>query len=118
MRVKNKKDILNSLPHKTDDIVNYCLNVLNIPRENHELFLTILLSTLSGFASLVKYKSQWEQCDSMLQNEFLALRIVLFVLISNDWQFVISLAKSFKKTIIYKQLNLTKMSIKTICCTN
>ena len=94
---KDKKQKLQSFPKDPNDIIIYCLNLLKIPTEKREIFLHILLTTLYGWASFVKYKSEWESLNPTLQNEFLALRIMIFTLISDDLKSIVALVRNSKQ---------------------
>jgi len=85
---KNKKNIqwLENLPKNPSDIINECLTKLNIQKTHHELFSTLLLTTLPGWASYIKYLTEWTEKKLITQEEYLAFRLILTSLIWPDAQ--------------------------------
>lgn len=128
---------LESLPKHADAIIQASLNVLNIPEEEHELFLTLMLTTLPGWAAYIQYRTQWaDDADSknphfVTQNDYLALRLILTVLVWSDahklltwhkkalmqanvdslYRDVINMEKAFQKRLLSK-LNLVPVKEK------
>ena len=72
--IKNRS-ILDSLP--TSNITEYLFKALNISPEKQELFATLLLTTLPGWASYVKY---YAQKNKSVCEEYLQLRLLLTLL--------------------------------------
>ena len=72
---------LANLPSCAKEAILNCLNTLSIPTEKTALFLTLLLTTLPGWASYIKYKAQWTTPHSSnagdLLTDYLALRLVI-----------------------------------------
>src|SRR5690606_11810861 len=60
---------------------------LGILADEQEQFLTLILSTLSGWAAYIKYRTSWADAEdtanphTVTQNEYLAFRLVLTCLI-------------------------------------
>lgn len=78
--LKNKHNWAAQLPVSAEETIVKCLEKLQIPSENHTLFLTLLLTTLPGWASYVKCKTDWEgdsQHFPVTQTDYLAMRIVM-----------------------------------------
>ncbi len=66
------------------EIIEECLNYLNISEINYDKFLTILLTTLPGWASYIQYKNSEEINSSENNNiktEYIALRLVFICLL-------------------------------------
>lgn len=81
-----KRKWIASLPHGADGAIAACMNVLYIPEKDQALFLTLMLTTLSGWSSYVKYKGAWDGANSpetlgKIQLDYLAVRLVLTCLI-------------------------------------
>lgn len=60
---KDKLNFISSLPITAEEAITLCLNKLNIPNVDRLLFLTLLLTTLPGWSSYVKYYNEWSECD-------------------------------------------------------
>lgn len=77
---------LRNLPNSAEQTVTECLVKLNIPLENRSLFLTLLLTTLPGWAGYVKYRTEWRQeiipdTNRVSQSDYLAMRLVITCLL-------------------------------------
>lgn len=81
------KEVLINLPRDPQKIITACLQTLNIPGKQHTTFLTILLTTLPGWAAHVRYRTNWADAadrnnpNKVSQEEYLAFRILLTYLI-------------------------------------
>lgn len=73
---ENKKSLLASLPENPADAIEKYLTLLNIDQQDYQRFLTLLLTTLPGWASLVKYKTEWTT-NEWSQLDYLAVRIII-----------------------------------------
>lgn len=78
----NKIKWLESLPDSPTEAIAKCLCHLEIPREEMGLFLKLLLTTLQGWASYVKYQNEWagdsiKNSYSANQIEYLCMRIAI-----------------------------------------
>ena len=75
---------INLLPQSSLKAIEYCLNKLNLEKNQQEKFLTLMLTTLSGWASYVKYLGEWK-CDDAksanYQTDYLAVRLVTTLLV-------------------------------------
>lgn len=82
-----KKKWLNKLPNKPEAIIAESLVYLDIPVKNQELFLTLMLTMLPGWAAHIQYETNWAnhqdsgRLDFVAQTEFLAFRLVLTCLL-------------------------------------
>ena len=77
---------LANLSLSAEQTIAECMAKLSIPYEHRSLFLTLLLTTLPGWASYVKYRTEWAQndiihCHPVTQADYLAMRIVLVCII-------------------------------------
>jgi len=76
---------LNALSPSAEVTVNECLTRLNIPKESVNEFLTLLLTTLPGWASYIKYLTQWSgQSTPLKEIDYLAIRAVMTTLLYPD----------------------------------
>jgi len=84
-----------ALPESAEETIDYCLSELGIFDKNSVLFLTLLLTTLPGWASYIKYH------NSITQTDYLAMRIVItFLLWKNANNLLAWHAKSDKTAAI------------------
>lgn len=77
------------LPESPRDAIQDCLKFLDIPEESISEFITILLTTLSGWSSMVKYRTEWCQDQSthlpdISQVDYVALRLIITRLLWPD----------------------------------
>jgi uncharacterized protein YbcC (UPF0753/DUF2309 family) len=77
---------LTLMPKNADDAILYCLKALNINKNEQENFLTLLLTSLSGWASYVKYLEEWkfDNVNNNNQIDYLAVRLAIALMILND----------------------------------
>lgn len=82
---KEKIEFLKKLPKSPDQVIAECLIILGIEKEDQEEFLTLLLTTLPGWASYIKYKIEGSQTNDdfhkIFQVDYLAVRIVITTMI-------------------------------------
>lgn len=101
---KEKIAFLKSLPESPDQIIEESLRGLDIAKEQQQEFLTLLLTTLPGWASYIKYKSEWAQTNvnshEITQLDYVALRIVITRMI---WQQAFELLNWHKKALANSQ---------------
>ncbi|MCM8536068.1 MAG: DUF2309 domain-containing protein [Lentisphaeraceae bacterium] len=87
---KGKSEWLNSLSEDPKEIISECLNNLKIPLEKHEEFLTLMLTTLPGWAAYIKYRTDWadekdnSNPNSVSKEGYMALRLMLTCLLWSD----------------------------------
>ena len=111
-----KRQWLEKLPHEPNILIAETLMYLGIPAQDQELFLTLILTTLPGWAAHVKYRTSWPDAkDSqhphpVTQSEYLALRLVLTCLIWPNAKQLISWHKVALKNAdirsIYQQVQV------------
>lgn len=75
------------IPQDPKKLIIEALSFLRIEEHEKEIFLTLMLSTLSGWASHIQYKSEWADdhqmapSKSLIKTEYLAFRLMLVCLI-------------------------------------
>lgn len=77
-----KKRFLTNLPEYPAQALCVCLPELDIASGEEELFLTLMLTTLPGWASYIRYRTDWAGLDThhphpITQTEYMALRVVI-----------------------------------------
>ncbi len=94
---KEKIAFLKNLPTHPEQAISQCFIMLNIAEEEKVEFLTLLLTTLPGWASHIKYKTEWSGQDSnsynITQIEYLAVRMVITTLLWPEAKILIYLHK-------------------------
>lgn len=79
----DKIEQISLMPHHPEDAISHCLNQLNIEKNEQERFLALILTTLPGWASYVKYLGEWK-CDDVKddnhQIDYLAVRLAITLL--------------------------------------
>jgi hypothetical protein len=84
---KPKQEWLSGLSENPETIILDCLHYLDIPESQHVSFLTLMLTTLPGWAAHVQYCVNWNnEKDSsntydITHNDYLAFRLLLTCLI-------------------------------------
>jgi len=78
----NKQTWLRALPDSPEQAIAECLLCLSIAKEDREPFLTLLLTTLPGWAAYVKYRTEWAGLETnhpntVSQSDYLAVRLVI-----------------------------------------
>jgi len=76
-----KMSFLDGLAGNPEEVIPSCLSYLKIDSKDHAQFLTIMLTSLSGWASYLKYRTQWlgitEHKNPVSQVDYLAVRLVI-----------------------------------------
>ena len=77
---------LKELSQESDQAILQCLRAMGIAKEEHGLFLTLLLTTLPGWAGYIKYRTEWSNLDvaylyPACQKDYLALRLIITTLL-------------------------------------
>lgn len=95
---RNKKEkilFLKNLPSNPEQAISACLIKLNIKEDEKQEFLTLLLTTLPGWAGYIKYKTEWSNSNSLkvTKIEYLAFRIIITSLIWPDASILLNLHK-------------------------
>ncbi len=80
------KKIFAQLPSSAPEVIEFCLKQLDIAANEQELFLTLQLTTLSGWAAIIKQmevRNKTASVDGLnsLTHDFLALRLLLCTLL-------------------------------------
>lgn len=75
-------NMLKNLPDDPENVIVQLLSKFNIPQEDQELFLTLMLTTLPGWAAHVKYRNEHQHeyhtfKYKACQSDYLALRMVI-----------------------------------------
>jgi uncharacterized protein YbcC (UPF0753/DUF2309 family) len=83
---KEKIEWLRRLPEIPEQIISECLLYLNIAKQYHKTFLTLMLTTLPGWASYIKYRTEWARLDvkhphPITQADYLAMRLTMTALL-------------------------------------
>lgn len=108
------KNFINNLPLKSEDVIITCLNKLNIQDNDRAEFLTLLLTTLPGWASYIKYQNEWTQNyithkHVIGQAEYLALRLVITCVL---WPHAQELLKQYKRQTSLKNQDTMETVLK------
>lgn len=97
----NKKEnieFLENLPDTSVEAIDHCLTSLGIAKDDQKQFMTLLLATLPGWASYIKYRTEWAPKDpnaySVTQEDYLAVRLIITKLL---WPKAKELAHWYKK---------------------
>jgi hypothetical protein len=78
LKQADNRQWLRDLPPDPLRVIEVCLQRLGIVEEKYPLFLTLMLTTLPGWASHVQYQTAWStQVSSVTQAGYLAFRLVL-----------------------------------------
>ena len=86
---KQKQERLRVLPETAGQAIAECLTGLGIAKDERELFTTLMLTTLPGWAAHVKYRTEWAGLDAghphpVTQADYLALRLIITTLLWPD----------------------------------
>lgn len=80
-----KMNWLQSLPNDPESAILVSLIQLNIPQKHWTEFLTLMLTTLSGWASYIQYLNDWDKDSDdpkkLSKSEYLAIRLVITYLL-------------------------------------
>ncbi|MBC7507819.1 MAG: DUF2309 family protein, partial [Ferruginibacter sp.] len=104
-----KKKWLSELSEFSEPAIVDCLLRLNITGEEQAIFMTLMLTTLPGWAAHIKYRTDWTEGDlqhphSVTQMDYLAIRLIITTLL---WKDAIKLIDWYKKA---KDLEIKKTS--------
>ncbi len=105
-----KKQWLDNLPKDPEEVVERALWYLGISPIDQELFITLMLTSLPGWASYVQYRSNWTNSQEYENSafdyrvEYLAFRMVLVCLIWPEAKKLILIHKNYRKKINTKTL--------------
>jgi len=106
---KRKKEWLLELSDSPDRAIIQCFLKLKIAKNDQSLFLTLMLTTLPGWASYIKYRTCWTQAEPshphpVSQLDYLAIRLATTCLL---WQEAAELITWYKKN---KETQVKKVS--------
>ena len=80
----HKQQWIQALPDQAQEALIKVLSKLDIHQQAYELFLTLALTTLPGWASYIVYRTQWARTAykyPVTQTEYLAVRLIIMYLI-------------------------------------
>lgn len=99
-----KQEWIKNLPENAEHAVNECLRCLSIAQEEVLEFLTLMLTTLPGWAGYIKYQTEWTDldihCHPISQLDYLAMRLIITILM---WPEAKNLIGFHKKAITKSQ---------------
>lgn len=89
LKTRNKKTELwfKNLPEAPQSIIGECLLHLGIAKEDYKTFLTLMLTTLPGWAAHIQYRTAWADTEDenhphkVNKIEYLAFRMILTALL-------------------------------------
>ena len=104
-----KKQWLLGLSESPENAIKECLLKLNIPKKSQSIFMTLMLTTLPGWASHIKYHTNWTEGESshthpISQADYMAVRLIITSLL---WEDSAELIQWYKKS---KELQIKKIS--------
>jgi uncharacterized protein YbcC (UPF0753/DUF2309 family) len=102
-----KKEWLLNLPLSSTEAIFECLLKLKIKETDQSLFLILMLTTLPGWASYIKYRTQWAQEQSahqysIVDDDYMAVRLIITVLMWENAAELIDWYKSCKENELKK----------------
>lgn len=79
---KSLREWLQALPEMPEEAITECFLRLNMVAEEQGEFLTLLLTTLPGWASYIQYRTEWPGLDSdhlysITQIDYIAMRLII-----------------------------------------
>lgn len=78
---------LKNIPAGSSSVIGECLLYLGIPKDHHEVFLSLMLTTLPGWAGHIRYRADWADTEDLhhphpvSKEEYLAFRLLLTCLL-------------------------------------
>lgn len=89
--------------------IRECLLKLKIPKESQSIFMTLMLTTLPGWASHIKYRTNWTEGESLhphptSEADYMAVRLIITSLL---WEDAVELIQWHKKA---KELQIKEIS--------
>lgn len=114
---KQKKQWLKDLPETAEQAIFQCLQSLNILTEEWGQFLTLMLTTLPGWAGYIKYCTEWSTLGAnhnhVSQEDYLAIRIIITTLLWSEAKELIdfhrkALMQSQFKNNLLKKIQVTE----------
>ena len=81
----NNIDFIKNLPNNSSEAIANILATINFNDQEKTYFLTILLTSLSGWASYVKYLGDWSyNKNHNIKEDYLAIRLIIAILIDRN----------------------------------
>lgn len=104
-----KKEWLLALPQSPEEVISECFLKLKIPEKKQTLFLTLMLTTLPGWASYIKYRTHWADGELLHPHAtseagYIAIRLIITSLL---WEGAVDLLEWYEKA---KELQIKKSS--------
>ena len=101
LKGKNNDIYISKLPDSPKKAISKYLSLLGINKEEQKLFLTLLLTTLPGWASYIKYQTEWTSFEEhppylISQEDYLAVRIITTYLLWPEANSLIKWHKSLE----------------------
>lgn len=89
LRNKRKLNWLKSLPDNANAAIEKCVHALNLPADQSETYFKLMLTTLPGWASFIKYQTEWVDANHghaaiVDKSDYLAIRLIITFLIGPD----------------------------------
>ncbi len=110
----SKKAWLTTLPASAELCIAECLLKLSIPREQRVEFLTLLLTTLPGWAAHIKYRTAWTAAEpthahKVTEADYLAMRLITTCLLWPDAAQLLKWQKESDGQELYAQSIIAKL---------
>ena len=104
-----KKQWILELSKSPETAITECFLKLKIPKESQSIFMTLMLTTLPGWASYIKYRTDWTEGESLhphpiSEADYMAVRLIITSLL---WEEAAELIQWHKKA---KELQIKKIS--------
>jgi len=94
-----KLKAINMLPSPPKEAIISCFKLLKIEKADQQEFLTLLLTTLPGWAAHIKYRTDWNDIQqySISEEDYLAVRIVITYLLWPEAKELLQWHRSIEK---------------------
>jgi uncharacterized protein YbcC (UPF0753/DUF2309 family) len=80
--LQNNIEFIKQLPKSSGEAIDFVLEKMNILQKDQENFLLLMLTTLAGWSSYVKYLGKWSyQRNDEIENDYLAIRLIITAII-------------------------------------
>ncbi len=104
-----KKQWILGLSQSPETAITECLLKLKIPKESQSIFMTLMLTTLPGWASHIKYRTHWTEGEPLhphpiSEADYMAVRLIITTLL---WE---EAAELIQWHIKAKELQIKKIS--------
>ncbi len=99
-----KQEFLRTLAESSETAIADCLLSLDIAKEDDELFLSLMLSTLPGWASYIKYRTEWGGLETahpypITQADYIAIRLIITYLFWPEAKLLVEQHRSCQKKV-------------------